>query len=401
METVTFRVIFNRKKQLNSKGHGLVQIEAYQSGNRRYFGTGVKVPPSEWKPKPQKDMYVTDKHLNLAILRAKNDLRVFRDTFSALNGSITLKDFDGFVQGHSPVTTQKNQQSFIEFYEEQLKVESKNIKLATWQHQKRNLEYLKACFPLGLRFDEINYSSIEKYDQFLKNRKGRIKQKVKLNSVDNRHRQTRKYIKLAIKKGLLKPEQNPYTTFERSTEPVNKEYLTKEEWSRVEALSFDPQDRLLEMARDMFLFSTYTGLRYSDIHSLTKNNFIETEKGLRLKISAMKTNKVLDVPLYSLFDGKPEIIAKKYLERDTERLFYGMTNPKANKLIKKVATIAQINKHITYHDSRDTFGTHAVRKLPITVVQNLLQHGDIRTTKGYMHMGDNERDDLLEKTNWN
>jgi len=401
MEAITFRIIFNRKNQLSSKGQGLVQIEAYQAGNRRYFGTGVKVLPDKWKPKPQKDMYVTDKHLNLIILNTKNNLCAYRDTFVAIHGSMTLSDFDGFTHGSSPSTTKAIQLTFTDFYEEQLKIESKNIDFATWQQQQTNLEFLKVCFPNGIKFEELTYTTIETYDQFLKKRKGRDGKAIKLNSVDKRHRQTRKYIKIAIKKGYLKPEQNPYSTFERSTEPVNKVWLSKEEWHRVEGLCFESSQKLMEMARDMFLFSTYTGLRYSDVHSLTKNSFVETEKGLRLKITAQKTNKELDVPLYSLFEGKPEVIAKKYLIRDTERLFYGMTNPKANKLIKEIATIAKINKHITFHDSRDTFGTHAVRKIPVNFVQNLMQHSDLRTTKGYLHLSEDERDDLLEKTNWN
>ncbi|MCU0326581.1 MAG: site-specific integrase [Spirosomaceae bacterium] len=398
METIELRVIYNRKKQLNKKGEGLVQIEAYQNGLRKYFSTGVKVTPAQWKPKPNKDIYVSDSHLNLLIVNKKAHLRKYRDTFVAIHGSMKLSDFDGFKDVDSG-SRNKVQLTFFDFYEEQLKVEKSNVKFITWSQQRRNLLLMRECFADGLTFEQLTYSAIEKYDQFLKKRKGRGG-KMKLNSVAKRHRQTLKFVKIAIKKGYLRESQNPYLTFERKTETVNKEYLTKEERQRVEQMVFEPHEKLIEMARDMFLFSCYTGLRYSDIHGLTDSNFTENEKGLRLSFVAQKTQKALNLPLYSLFDGKPQVIAQKYIGNGAKRLFYGMTNPKANKLIKEIAERVEINKKLTFHDSRDTFGTHAVRKLPITAVQNLMQHSDIRTTKGYLHLSDVERDELLENIKW-
>lgn len=405
MKEIEFRVIFNRKKQLNRKGQGLVQIEAYQAGLRKYFGTGVKTTPEKWKPKPDKDIWVADKHQNTLIINAKDALRKYRDTFVAVHGKMSLQDFDNFFESKS-----KKEKSivtdFLVFYEQQLEKEKKGrdgvkIEYSTWQQLKTNLDCLKQCFPNGLSFDELTYATIDKYNYFLLCRKGIDGNGMKLNSIDKRHRQTRKYINLAVKYGYLSRDKSPYLNFERKTEKVKKVWLTRTEWERVENLNFGPEQKLIEITRDMFLFSTYTGLRYSDVHKLTSNDFVQTEKGLQLTFTAKKTAKTLSLPLYSLWDGKPQEIANKYLNNGYNRLFYGITNPKANKLIKEVAKLAKIEKHITFHDSRDTFGSHAIRKLTVKVVQNILQHADLKTTQGYLHLDDEERDDLLEKTNWN
>lgn len=405
MKEIEFRVIFNRKKQLNRNGKGLVQIEAYQAGLRRYFGTGVKTTPDKWKPKPDKDIWVTDKHQNLLILNEKAALRNFRDTFVAVHGTMSLQDFDNYVEPKHE--NPKNiKMDFLDFYEQQLEKEKKGrdgvrIEYSTWQQLKTNLDCLRQCFPTGLSFNELTYAAIDKYNLFLLCRKGIDGKGMKLNSIDKRHRQTRKYVNLAIKHNYLSKDKSPYLNFERKTEEVKKVWLTKNEWERVESLTFEQDQKLMETVRDMFLFSTYTGLRYSDVHSLTTKNFIQTDKGMLLTVTAQKTDKNLSLPLYSLWNGKPEQIVKKYMNNGYDRLFYGITNPKANKLIKEVAKIAKIDKHITFHDSRDTFGSHLVRRASIKVVQNIMQHSDLKTTQGYLHLTDDERNAELENTNWN
>jgi site-specific recombinase XerD len=103
------------------------------------------------------------------------------------------------------------------------------------------------------------------------------------------------------------------------------------------------------------------------------------------------------LPLWALFSGKPEIIAQKYLNKGKKRLFYGMTNPKVNLLLKELAKRANINKSLHFHASRHSFGSTMVNEYPITTVQSLMQHSDIRTTNGYLHLSDEKRTKNLEQ----
>jgi len=60
------------------------------------------------------------------------------------------------------------------------------------------------------------------------------------------------------------------------------------------------------------------------------------------------------VILYLLFDGKPQILAEKYLKWEGDYLFERVSNPHANRILKKVAKKAGIKKDISYHYSRHT-----------------------------------------------
>jgi site-specific recombinase XerD len=75
-----------------------------------------------------------------------------------------------------------------------------------------------------------------------------------------------------------------------------------------------------------------------------------------------------------------------------------MTNQKSNLYIKEIAKLANISKYLTYHTSRHTFGTIAVQILPITVVQSILQHSDIKTTMVYLHLSNKERNETISKS---
>jgi integrase len=47
--------------------------------------------------------------------------------------------------------------------------------------------------------------------------------------------------------------------------------------------------------------------------------------------------------------------------------------------------LRQKDNPMTFHDLRHTFGTLAVRKLPVTDVQAYMGHADIQTTMRYVH----------------
>jgi len=78
------------------------------------------------------------------------------------------------------------------------------------------------------------------------------------------HKQVKKYIHLAIKKDLLEPNKNPYLKFQVKTAPTERIVLSQEEVAKIEAMNFTRDNVHLDLVRDMFLFSSYTGLRFSD-----------------------------------------------------------------------------------------------------------------------------------------
>jgi integrase/recombinase XerD len=95
---------------------------------------------------------------------------------------------------------------------------------------------------------------------------------------------------------------------------------------------------------------------------------------------------VVNLPLYLLFEGKPEKIIKPYLERAQETIFPTMTQKIYNDWVRKIKKKAGIHKHITSHTARHTFGMEMVQKYPIAVVSKMMGHASVATTEVYARM---------------
>jgi Arm DNA-binding domain len=56
---VKYRLLFDRKNEVSTKGVGLIQIQVYLNGSRRYFSTKLYLSQKEWdiKKNSPKDPY--------------------------------------------------------------------------------------------------------------------------------------------------------------------------------------------------------------------------------------------------------------------------------------------------------------------------------------------------------
>jgi integrase len=158
-------------------------------------------------------------------------------------------------------------------------------------------------------------------------------------------------------------------------------------------------DRQLR-AKHLFLFSAYTGLRFSDVMNLKKHNI----NGKFIRLTTIKTKEDLVIPL----SDKAIAILKIY---DNE--LPKITNQKLNPAIQEVAKIAELNsdvelvsfsgthrktehfkKHelVTYHCGRKTFITSLLKKgLATEVVQKIVGIEDYRTLKFYINLNDEKK----------
>jgi len=388
---VNYSLVFDRKKEISKKGKGLVQIQAYLNGVRRYFTTKLYLEPAKWNAKKN---IPKDPYLEKLCKDYLGSLEDFEIQYRALHKTFKLSDFDLFlkptVQEPAPIKI-----SFTEFYKNQLSKETL-LKRVTHTNQANCLRKLIE-FKEIIEFDDLNYNLLQDFEIFLKHKK-----QLKVNTIEKYHRQVRKYINLAIKQELMPDNKNPYRHYKLVKEETDTIFLLPEERERVEALQFDeniPNCKELEKARDMFLFGCYTGLRFSDCYALKPSNFNETSKGLILKFRAKKTEKIGSRPLYLLFDGKPQQIIRKYMPEDVDKkLFLGMANSKVNRYLKVIAEMAKVHRGLYFKASRDTFGTNLyMLSGDDKLVQNQLQHSKREQTDKYIHLVEQIENEGLQK----
>lgn len=180
-------------------------------------------------------------------------------------------------------------------------------------------------------------------------------------------------------------------------EYVEKGYLTEEEIRRLKAVTLPPH---LGIARDIFMFSVYTGMAYVDILMLTNKNITLGIDGSHwLNYHRQKTSQRVAVPL---LEPAEELIARYatyHGEKAKQPIFPVPCNQAINRYLKTIAKAAGIRKDITYHMARHTFATTITLShgIPIETVSKMLGHASLTITQLYAKIVDKKvMDDMAQ-----
>jgi len=138
--------------------------------------------------------------------------------------------------------------------------------------------------------------------------------------------------------------------------------------------------------KDAFLFSCFTGLRYSDIIQLRWDDIID---GCIVK-RQQKTSETVRIPLSeNAIKHMPKRNGEFVFDLDKSKMAYC-------KAIKVIVRMAKIDKPISFHSGRHTFATLALTYgADIYTVSKLLGHKDISTTQRYAEVIDKKRVDAV------
>ncbi|MDR2907948.1 MAG: site-specific integrase [Bacteroidales bacterium] len=169
------------------------------------------------------------------------------------------------------------------------------------------------------------------------------------------------------------------------------EYLTNQELNLLANTPYKPCPGL----KQAFLFSCYTGLRFSDVENLTWDRLRKNDVGRTLiKFVQGKTTKPEYPPIS---DKAVRWLPERGMANDADCVFNLPANAHANKLLRNWVTLAGLKKRITYHVSRHTTATLLLSShVPLTTVQKIMGHADIRTTLRYAKVIDKSVSDAVE-----
>lgn len=270
--------------------------------------------------------------------------------------------------------------SFIEFMKQEMGVlnvrfSTKKNHLSTWK--------LLVAYRNEISFGDLDYAFICDFEQFM------VQRHYGVNTIGKHMRQLKRYVNLAIGQGLMDIRNYPFRRYKIKRVETTRRYLTPDELHTLEQLMLRSiyQRRIL----DMFLFSCYTGLRFSDIVCLSLENFQWIGNRLWLVYMTKKTDAPVRLPLDLLFGGRALAIYFKYSERCRKTLFDipATDNSYVNRMLKVICRKGKIEKPVSFHAARHTCATLLLYEgINITTVQKILGHKNIRTTEIYSKVMD-------------
>jgi len=189
------------------------------------------------------------------------------------------------------------------------------------------------------------------------------------------HRYKRKDI------GLMEFTPAIIQDFELYLTPVDRGFLTDEEILKIANKELTiPR---LELVRDLFLFSCFTGLAYIDVANLRREHLVTMNGKTWIMTQRKKTKVESNILLLDI----PKAIIEKYSPSTTSKdgkLFPILSNQKMNAYLKEIADVCGLQKRLTFHLARHTFATMSLSKgVPMESVSKMLGHTNIKTTQIY------------------
>lgn len=372
-------VFYIRGNYVNKEGKSAIMIRICLDGSRIPVGTtGISIEPEKWDSKRQQVRGRTTEvlHFNKSLDGIRSELEAISDKLEK-EGKLTLERVKSVYHGidEDKSTIGKLFESYINNVKDQVGVSLSQTSLRKYQLcQKRFMEMLEKkhhCKDMSLK--ELNPVVVQDYKNYLM---------TDIRMCNNTAVKTLKTFKTVvlygIKLGVI--HKDPYLGVRMHLDAVDRGFLTDEEIEAIMTKQFDIER--LELVRDLFVFSCFTGLAYIDVKALKPENIVKLN-GVEWIISKrVKTEIPINVVL---FEGAKLIIEKyKDVPKKKGHVFPVYSNQKTNAYLKEIAAACGINKELTFHMARHTFATLTLSKgVPIESVSRMLGHTNIRTTQIY------------------
>ncbi|HAP96072.1 site-specific integrase [Epilithonimonas hominis] len=390
-------VLFYAKK---SKSKSTAQVPVYMritvDGKRAEFSTGKNVELTKWNTAQNRvksnseEARITNKHfdvLQAKVLEIENKLTFSGEPFDA-------SDIKNLLTG-TKVTERYLIPVFEDHNARMEKLLGKEYAPATLKNFKTCLTHLKSFLWKFHKKADINLIKIEQsflndFDFYL-----RSQPSIGNNSAVKHTKGLSKILKICYRNNWIEKDLAQYYTGKYNE--VTATFLTEEELTRIQNKEFSGKG--LNLVRDIFIFSCYTGLAYIDIFNLTQNQISKgIDGGLWIITNRQKTGTSSNVPLLPVVREIIEKYQGHPLTENSGKLLPVYTNQKVNEYLKTIADNCGINKKLTFHCARHTFATSVTlsNNVSIESVSKMLGHKSIKTTQHYAKILDKKvNEDML------
>ena len=202
----------------------------------------------------------------------------------------------------------------------------------------------------------------------------------------------------AVSKRIIR--YNPFedATYEKEERKIR--FLQKSDVAKLMALKVN--DKEAEQARQMFLFSCFTGLAIADMERLKFSHIQTSADGRRyIRKERQKTKVESVVPLHPI----AEEILSRYREEQTVKekgddLVFpcDCSRSAMNNKLSTVGLACGIRQRLSFHMARHTFGTLSLSAgIPIESIAKMMGHASISSTQIYAQVTDKKISEDMDK----
>jgi integrase/recombinase XerD len=393
-----------RTDKVNKKGEAPIHFRIIKDRKISYIASGIMIPVDLWDAEKNR---IKSKHANSKRFNSflSNKFAELQDTVFAHETdtkSLTSRQLRNKIYGNKPT-------DFISFAENSLKKYLEEGKIGTHDKNKSILTKLKDYLKnTSISFQDITPEFLTQYESHLKTEHGNS-----TNTVHKDFKFIRKLFNDAYAQELIEHNIIPFNRYKMKTEKTQRVFLGEDELKAIENLKLTPGTRM-ELNRDMFVFASYAGgLRVSDMLQIQWKHFDGTNINFTIKKTGTQLSiKVPNKGLELINKHKPKKADKNAYIFPMLPSTLNLDDPKEvdsaissatayiNKNLKFIAEKAEIDKPISFHISRHTWATRALKKgMSIDKVSKLMGHSAIKETQIYAKIVSSELDKAMDVFN--
>lgn len=374
--------VFIRKDQKRKDNSLPIYLRVIISRKKKDFTLGIFVKPEEWN---EKKLAVRASVTDSVNLNRKIDAAVKKANTIIAN---TLYD-EGEIDIYKFSTLYKNEDvvgTFKEFALKEIERRKHEYSYEYCRNFKSEISKLDK-FKKDVKLKDMDIDFILDYERYMVEVLGNG-----TNTVGKTMKRLKRLLNWAKQGKLIKV--NPYEEYRIKFAPTNRKFLAIEEVNILfELYQKGNLKKYQQNVLRYFLFSCFTGLRYTDVSELKKKHI----QGDMISIEMHKVKREVRIPITE----KAKVLLPNSLNLEDEEVFKVATNQVVNRVLKEIIKIAGIRKNITFHCARHTFATIALTLgIRIEVVSDLLGHNDLKMTRIYAKIVDNLRNEEMKKFNF-
>ncbi len=385
----TLKTVLHPKKDNNGNTIFRLTLRLTVNRKRSYLQLSQNIDPEHWDAHAEKlnSKHPKHKQLNRLIRKKYGEIEDYILEMESSNKSYTA------IQVMNAIKNNKKKQTFFELAKEHIedltKLEKHNRAISDQSKINRIKEFAKNE---NLSFEEIDDCFLNKLKIHLSSI-GTISER----SIMNIYVLIRLLYNKAIRKNLVDQKFYPFGKGKvkiKYPETI-KIGLDEMEIRKIKKLNLSEYPEISK-TRDVFLFSFYlAGIRIGDVLGMKWKDIVGGrifyKMGKNNKTVSLKTPDQIAEILSHYKEDKvsnsdyifPQL--KKVSKKDSKKI-YTATKTEIKKLntnLKKLAVMAEIDKKITNHIARHSFGNIAGDKISPQMLQKLYRHTHLSTTIGY------------------
>ena len=396
----TFKILFYiNRQQTKADGNTAILCRITIDGKSTAITTGEKCKVSGWN---SKQGLTTDKKTNQRISEFRELIeKTYRD-IQTREGVVSVELIKNSLQGiaTNPTTLLAMSKAELQAVKESVGKSRAEGTYLNLSYSDRNLrEFVEDKGVQDILISTITEDLIEEYRFFLK------KHRLKSSTINNNLCWLSRLMFRAVSRRIIRCNPFENTKYEKEEQKIR--FLQKSDVMKLMKMSMN--DKEAELARQMFIFSCFTGLAISDMENLKYKHIQTAADGqMYIRKERQKTKVEFVVPLHPIAEAIINYYRKEQARNEEQQtvkekgdslvLQPHCSRSVMNKNLSIVGKACGIRQRLSYHVARHTFGTMSLSAgIPIESIAKMMGHASISSTQIYAQVTDNKISEDMDR----